>query len=285
MNKFLPGVILVALCATSRLPASALYDLDDTVLAGGSGANTFFVSNGQTAGLTYDSGTPSLLWNQGTSGQFTYFVGYFNSQTLASIGDSISLTYTITPAGAAAFQSVDQAFRVGFFNSGGTQLTNNTTANGDAAFNTDTGYMATYRPNGTPVGAANTISQRTGSNNVLITTSVFTQVPGAPTLQSPGTGQITGSLTFTLQTATTLSIVSKINAGSDQIVTDTSGLVTSFDMFSFFALSGDSTAGSDLNFTDLTVTYNSVPEPQAGVLLGGAALVLCAARRKWRHTS
>jgi len=256
-----------------------LYDLSTVVLDGGAGENTYLISNGMAppAGLAYNSATPSLTYTGGTNSNYTYMVGYFTSSNLVNEGDSITLSYSLTPSSNIAFTgSNEQNFRVGLYNSGGSKITSNPAGTGDAAFNTSTGYMATYRPRGT-VGAANSIYQRTSSNVILVGTGAHTLVDGAPTLVSPGTGNISGSLTLT-RVSTGVQIESVINGGAAQSVIDTSGLVTTFDTFSIFGISGDT--NPTFTFSTLSITTASVPEPSRYLLLTGAFCALVCRRKR-----
>lgn len=258
--------------------SAVLYDLDDTVLDGGAGENTFIVTNSGTGttGLVLNSGPTTLIETIGSPGSFTYIVGYFGSASLVAIGDSITLSYTITPSSAGAFNAADSAFRVGLFNSNGTQLTGNSNTGGSAALNNDTGYGGRYRPNGIP-GSGNTVVQRSTGNDVLWASGNLTTVTGSPTLVSPGTATFNGSLTLTLVT-TGVQITSVVNGGAAQMVIDTSGLITSFDSFSVFAQPGSSSP--TLTFSELTVS--TVPEPSAVLLLGMAGLGLILGRKRSR---
>lgn len=271
-------VLVPAIFAVAAVPlqGAVVYDLGSTVLDGSAGENTFFVSNSQASpsGLAYNSGTPSLTWTEGASSSFTYLVGYFNSSTLINTGDSISLSFAIAPSSVSAFSSADLSLRLGLFNSGGSKLTANVASAGAASLSAYTGYMGAYRPNGT-TSAADSFYQRTGTNTNLMATGAYSLVSGSPTLVSPGTGNITGTLTFTL-VPTGLEIRSVINGGAAQSVIDTSGLVSTFDSFSFFATSGNTNA--TFTFTDLSVS--TVPEPSTYALLAGGLCILACLRKR-----
>jgi hypothetical protein len=277
--KSLTSISLVLLSAAHGFSA-VLYDLNDTVLAGDTGANTFFVANsaGSPAGLSYSGSGPTLTDTLSGSGSYTYFVAYTDSATLTNIGDSITLSYSLTPSSATAFNSGGGAFRVGLFNSNGTKLTANVAGDGASELNNDTGYSAYYQPGSSATG--NTFRQRTGTNNNLWQSGANPAVSGSPDLASPGTGTITGTFTLTL-VATGVQITSVLNGGAAQSVIDTSGLVTTFDSFSIFANSGS--ANPTLTFSDLTVTFTPIPEPSSLVLLGASGAALLGIRRRVRR--
>jgi hypothetical protein len=278
-------ILAAALTSLALLPAAhaaVLYDLDSLALDGEAGENTFFVSNGEpTAGLTQAAGSnqPLVYTLADNSGPFTYFVGYYSAATLTNIGDSITLTYSLTPSSNIAFDgtTADRTFRVGFFNSNGEQMMGNTTGSGAAALNDDTGYIAAYRPRSGTIANTNTLQERTSTNDLLWASSTLTTVSGAPTLVSPGTGDIDG--TFTLKLVSTgVEITSVINGGAAQSVIDTSGTITSFDSFSIFAASG--AVNPTLTFDTLTISTAVVPEPSAALLLLGGLATLAFLRKR-----
>ncbi|MDR1283528.1 MAG: PEP-CTERM sorting domain-containing protein [Opitutaceae bacterium] len=286
MKTRLHLLAIPALLSVLTLPAFALYDLPDVRLDGTSGANTWYVSGDTNeiwpGGLGYSAGTgnPVLTWTLGSSGKYNYMVATFDAVTLANVGDSLVLSWQITPGGSDAFRNADGALRVGLFNSGGNQISGNVNGATDARFNNDTGYAALYAPNAAS-GANSKFFRRGGGNDNLW--SGRTEIAGSPTLASPGTGVITGSLTLKLIEGGLL-ITSVINGGAGQSVTTASNLVTTFDTLSFFATSGK--AGSTLTFSELSVTYvPAVPEPSACALLAGTILLAFAVIRRNRRMS
>ncbi len=270
MKKFL--LCFLVLTAVSPVKAqTVLYDLNDTVFSGTAGANTFLAGPGS---LSQPSPGSSITQTLGTSGNFSYSVGYFDLTSLLALGDSLTISYAVDTSSITTFQNSDQQFRVGLFNSGGSQLTANVGTT-SATFNGYDGYVGTYRPNGAS-GAANTLRERTGTNDLLWSGGSYTTLSGAPTLVSPGTGDFTGSFKLTL-VASGVEISSVINGGAAQTVIDTTGTLTSFDTFSIFAnpLNNSPT----LVFTALSVT-TSVPEPSVVGLVGcGLGLGLLRRRR------
>lgn len=266
----------IALLGATSCHAAVLYNLPNTVLDGGTSPNTFFVANSQIApaGLTYSAGGPTLSYREGTANNFTYFVGNFGAFSLDDVGDSITLSYTFSPSTASAFRDAAGTFRVGLFNSNGSQISANASGAGVAALNNDSGYVATYNPRSSST-TGNTLRQRSGGNDNLWVSSQFTTISSSPELTSPGTGNLTGTFTLSL-VASGIEITSVVNGASAQSVIDTSGLVTSFDSFSIFALSG--AANPTLTFSDLTVS--AIPEPSIAILLAGAAMVFVCFRRR-----
>ncbi|EIP99165.1 hypothetical protein OpiT1DRAFT_03674 [Opitutaceae bacterium TAV1] len=273
-----------ALLSVLPLPAFALYNLPDTKLDGTAGANTWYVSGDTNTtypgGLSYsaDAGNPTLTWTLGSSGKYNYMVATFDAVTLANVGDSLVLSWQITPSGSDVFRNVDGALRVGLFNSGGSQISGNVSGATDARFNNDTGYAALYAPNVTPGANSKFFRRGNGNENLW---SGRTEIADSPTLVSPGTGVITGSLTLKLIEGGLL-ITSVINGGTGQSVTTASNLVTTFDALSFFATSGK--ADSTLTFPELSVTYvPAVPEPSTCAFLAGAILLAFAVIHRRRE--
>jgi hypothetical protein len=273
-------LLVCGIFGSTGAQAAVLYSLSSTVLDGGAGENTYFVSNasasGTGAGLAYNSGTPSLLWTQGsTNNQYTFMLAYLGSSAvLTNTGDSVTLSYAITPSGPGAFSSsTDGSFRLGLFNSNGSKITGDQTGTGSGTFSNYGGYLAYYRPNGSTT-ASDSFYQRTTGSSVLPTSNGSPAL--TPTLVSPGTGAITGSLTIT-KLALGVQLDSVINGGAVQSITDTTSVVTTFDTLSFLSFGGPSNA--TLYFTELSVT--TVPEPSSWALMGmGGVAVLCFRRRK-----
>jgi hypothetical protein len=278
--KTLTSISLVLLSAAHGFSA-VLYDLNDTVLAGDTGANTFFVANGQLspAGLSYSGLGPTLTDTLAAGTTYTYFVANTDSATLTNLGDTITLSFELTPSSASAFNNNSGTFRVGLFNSNGTQLSSNVSGNGDTALNNDTGYVATYNPRAS--GTGNVFRQRSSGNDNLWDSGRYTTVSGSPDLNSPGTGTISGTFTLTL-VETGVEITSIINGGAPQSVIDTSGLVTTFDSFSIFAIAG--ATNPTLTFSTLSVTFTPIPEPSSAVLLGVSGAALLGFRRRAGRT-
>ncbi|MDF3129105.1 PEP-CTERM sorting domain-containing protein [Kiritimatiellaeota bacterium B1221] len=253
--------------------AAVLFDLNDVALDGTAGENTYITRNSATTGgLTYNSGTPSLTYNLNAANSYSYFVSYFDAQTL-SVGDAIELSYSFTPSSTSSFRDTAGAFRVGLYNSKTDQASEDSNDTGLSEYNDDRGYMGVYSPRGT----SDTFFQRTGNNNLLWSSSTRTAVTGSPTLDTPGTDAVTGLLRLTLQTPTSLLLESQLNGSTVQSVLDTSGLETTFDALSFFAMSGSNTSNS-LTFTEMTVTL--IPEPSSLLLVTMAGLIFMIARKR-----
>jgi len=275
-------------CTAASSQAVTLYSLSSTVLDGNSGENTYISANGSGSGLSYNSGTPSLTMTLPGSGSYGHIVGNFSSTSLASIGDSITLSYSFTVSSATVVNSSDTTLRVGLFNSNGSAVTGNS-AGTDPNFSTDLGYMAAYRGLTGTNGSTNTFYQRINSNSGLFSTAAFSNSSAtfggntSPTLTSFGitSGTLSGSGSLTLSLISGgLRLSSVVNGGAAQTLDDLSGQVTTFNEFGFFGLSG--TTNPTITFTGLSVNYSAVPEPSAFALLSGGLLALFCLRRKFR---
>ncbi|WFB34976.1 PEP-CTERM sorting domain-containing protein [Kiritimatiellota bacterium B12222] len=265
--KLITQLSVMLICSSAPLFATVVFDLNDVVLDGGIGENTFITRNSASdGGLVYNGGTPSLTYSLNAANGYSYFSSNFDAQSLSNVGDGIEVSYSFTPTGAGTFKNQENAFRVGFYDSKGTLVTSDSTSSGQSAFNDDKGYMALYSPR-MATQPSDEFYQRTGSNNNLWTSSTRTAVSGSPDLTSPSTGAVTGLFRVELISPTSIQLTSQINGSASQSIVDLSGLETSFDMVSFFAMSGG--GSQSLTFDEMTVTV--IPEPSSLVLIMGAA--------------
>jgi hypothetical protein len=288
-SRFLPFWI-TALAAAALAPlanAATIFSINDVKLDGATGENTFLVKNGN-AGATLATGSGTLAFTSASSGSFAYFVGNFGPVTLANVGDKLTITYAYNAPPANFFSTGDGAFRLGLFNSNGTQLAADVdTISSTTTMSADTGYIVRYRTNtsGSP-GASNGFYQRTSSHqNLWESAASPNAVAGSPTFAAIGTGAVTGSLTLELTAPGQITLTSVVNAGTAQFTTDSvAPVVTTFDQFSFFTLNGavTSPATPTITFTQLTIDYSPVPEPGAAGLLGACLLGLALTRRRSR---
>lgn len=255
--------------------ATVVYDLGSAVLDGGAGANTF--ARGATS-LSLSDG--NLNFQLGAN---SYLVGYFDAVTLGNVGDKLNLSFTYT-APADAFATADQAFRVGLFDSKGTQITQNGGTSNNA-FNDERGAGVMLRARAGTLGSTNAFYERKsdGNGTTLWSTALYTAVSGTPTLGQVVTGGTTitygierlaeGALLYTVSyTGTSGSI-------SESIISTAPATYT-FDTLSLFANPVSATTPT-LSFSDLTVTSSPIPEPaSAAALLGLGALGMVAVRRR-----
>jgi len=281
----------LALMVSSATQAAVVYSLATTNRTATTG-NTFLVQNTNTnfsTSLSATGGaTPSLtLANSGTNSGFVYFFGNFSQQTL-NVGDSLKIDYTLTGSSGSAIYNANSAtsdgsFRVSLYNSSGTKVTSDQTGTGNSNFADDVGYMALYRTTSTGTnGTGNVISQRpsSGQSN-LITTSGPTAVSSTlltPLGYSSSALTVTGSLTLTRDTANSLVLTSKTGSNTAQSITDSvSTVINTFDEFAFTTNIG---ASSNVQFSQLNVTYTAAPEPACLAGIGLGAISLLSRRRR-----
>lgn len=280
MNIRISFLSIVALLTLfSHSPAATLFDLTTAATSGGS-QNLFAASaTAGGSGLGSFSGTlpGNLIFTSGTTAGNDYFVGKFSSHTLTSVGDTLTLGFTVTTTNFPS--ATPQVFRFGLFNTTGTTGSGSPGSN---SYNLASGYRVDY---GT-ANAANGIRERTGAALNLYTTS-STPLVGSQTSSnftfSPASGSTyTGSFAVQLMTGGQVQITSQINGLSPASVSvlDTASAFTSYNTFSFFAPSASGNAAT-FNFGNLSVSTSTVPEPSGGLflLLGGSLLTLINRRR------
>ncbi|GAT32639.1 PEP-CTERM protein-sorting domain-containing protein [Terrimicrobium sacchariphilum] len=273
MTSFRTFILLLAAVSTAK--AATVYDVGSAVTAGNTGANTYFVSNQTGAGVTTGSSLGLTVGTSTGTTNTTYLVGYFPDVSLINVGDSISMSLSFS----GPINATNEAFRVGFYDSGNSQLTSNVTAsNGSAVMKDYTGYSASLGANTTP-SASNTFKERSTSNNNLFSSSSYNSF-SSPTLA--GSVGSTGSrnLTYTLELVAT-GVKMTIDYGTySYSYIDTVTPYTNFDTFAIYSEKSTSTTTSPtLTFTNLTIS--SVPEPSTFVLCAlGLGLLL---RRRLRR--
>lgn len=268
------AAVLAAVLA-APLSATVVYDLGSAVLDGGAGANTF--ARGATS-LAFSG--DNLNFQLGAN---SYLVGYFDAVTLGNVGDKLSLSFTYT-APVDAFATADQAFRVGLFDSKGTQITQNGGTSNNA-FNDERGAGVMLRARAGTLGSSNAFYERKadGSGTTLWSTALYTAIPGTPTLGQVVTGGTT--ITYGIERLAegallyTVSYTGPSGSVSESIISAAPATYT-FDTLSIFANPVSATTPT-LSFSDITVT--SIPEPaSAAALIGLGALGLVASRRRRR---
>ncbi|RRJ94913.1 cell wall anchor protein [Opitutaceae bacterium TAV4] len=272
------SLALLGFALNTQVSVAALYDLS-TADSSGAGQNTFAASaDAGGAGGTFGGTLPgNLTFTSGTVANTSdYFVGTFSSQSLRSVGDTLTLSFSVTLSNVQTTGS--QHFRFGLFDVG------TATTGASSTFNAATGYRADYGNNN---NANNGIRQRTGTNANLFAgaaTPIFPDQTSAGFTCAPINGTYTGSLTLELLTDGHVKITSTFANQAPQSVTDSIDAFTNFNAFGFF-VADTSTTQASLNFTALSVNYTAIPEPgitAAAIALATLGIASCIRRRATR---
>ncbi|MDR1283906.1 MAG: cell wall anchor protein [Opitutaceae bacterium] len=242
----------------------------DIFAAGGTGTG----AGGTGSGKFFYGGTPipvphtKLQFQNGvtTANTLDYFVGKFNSRSLATVGDTLSLSFTATITNLRT--DIGQTLRFGLFNTTGT-------TNG---FGNATGYRADYGVS----NSGNGIRERTGTNDVLWSTGTVSPLVGVQDSSNftftPANGAAyTGSFTIELLSGNRVAVTSQIGSITATSIIDGATPFTTFNAFSFLIING--TERSDINFSNLSVDFTAaptIPETSASTLLAGALVIVLA---------
>ena len=199
-----------------------------------------------------DPNSDSFIW--GTDGSATESAqkgalwSYFSGQALVEDGDSITLSFTVTPIDATA---TAYDFRFGLFNSGGTKVLNNLSgANTDDGFLDTLGYFSQWRV-GSESSSIELFARTAGKTSPVSSTSdvvSITRVTGFPNLTQGTAYDIT--LTITRNSATEYLVISKVNG------VEISGTTTTINANSFdtVALQNTPTGIDSFEFTGFNLT-------------------------------
>ncbi|AHF91304.1 anchor protein [Opitutaceae bacterium TAV5] len=239
--------------------------------AGGTGSGKFFYGGSNPIPVPHTK----LQFQNGvtTANTLDYFVGKFNSRSLTTVGDTLSLSFTATITNLRT--DIGQTLRFGLFNTTGT-------TNG---FGNATGYRADYGAS----NSGNGIRERTGTNDVLWSTGTVSPLVGDQDSSNftftPANGvAYTGSFTIELLSGNRVAVTSQIGSVTATSIIDDATPFTTFNAFSFLIING--TERSDINFSNLSVDFtagSTIPEPSTWTLLAGASVVVLAAMlRKFR---
>jgi hypothetical protein len=224
----------------------------------------------------------------GSSGRGIH--GTYPLQSLSNVGDSLKATFTfLTPATVIASPGATAAFKIGFFNTNGNSglqadlSASSTTPN--PIYDPLPGYMMDFDAN----AATNNIVFREkspvpGSTGQLLgTTTGFVQLAaGGAAYSFAANTTYTGVYSIT-KTATGIDLSGSLSDGSGVLSTfttsDSSPSATAFDLLGFHVNSGifgssntPNTANNGIDFSNITIEFNSVPEPST-VLLGAMSLM------------
>ena len=263
---------------------------------------------------SYTSTVNLLSARSGSSGRG--FHGVFASQSIASVGDKITVTYSFTTPATVGDKST--ALKVGFFNSNGATAANpNNDSEGSpraivgdpihtqsSLGSTDTGWDTVY---GEAVdldanfsGTSNfgfkskTSAVATGRllNSSTGWTSQGSNVDGAYTIVA--NTSYTGTFSIENVGGDLYDLSASISSGGSELASETrEGKTIAANTFDIVAFNHSSNAFGSTNsggvadngidYTNIQVAFTQVPEPSAyALLLGAVAVVIAVARRKQR---
>jgi len=193
----------------------------------------------------------------------------FATVTLAD-GEALTLTGSITLTGSAG----GNQFRFGLFDGDNPVTTGN--GSGFVGFNADAPSSAT---GGLKFGDGTAANPFSGGASTTITSM---SNPGGA---APAGIALDYSLTITRDGANLDVEASISNTGGGGTWSSTSGVfedyaTTQYTYDSVAFLMGGSIGGTTASYSNVTVTYNNIPEPATGLLSGLALFILLQRRRK-----
>lgn len=279
--------------------ACAVVLLDDSFTDGDrtnqsltSSAAWFYLRNNATSG---GSNPPSLTASADNEGQLIYslgastgstanIVGHFtatDSPYVLQVGETLVLTIDVSldaiPADGAAFGNTP--IRFGLFNSGGSRVTADNTADfQSSAFFGDRGYSAWFNPDGSTT-AIHQVRERVGSSNAIFSSGAgVNNLLGdndATAIGMAATTATTLQLSISRTSETDATVVSSLNGVTISRV-DTASAFFDFDMVAIQF--GSSVTGAKFDRIAVEVV---VPEPASVGWIGlGAAMVVLRCHRK-----
>jgi len=197
-----------------------------------------------------------------------------------SIGDSLSLSFTVSATTVPGAASARQGVRFGLLNSGGNQLAADQTNASLSTFTNYSGYSSFYSLQSALDPSGFTLDQRTSTTSTsLMGGAANTILATASSSTAAANTVYNATLTLQYVSATQMVVSSTVN-GNTLTYTASSNLVTSFDTLALFLSGQNGTVTLD-NF-NVVYTAAAVPEPATNALLllsGAAAFLVVRARR------
>ena len=280
--SLLAAAATLALGALAPVRGATLVELDELTRPPTTGANTFLLGVNNTPPVTWttDTGTATFTARSG------YLVVYFDTVSLANIGDSVSFNYT---AKFINFDITNNGLRLGLLNNdANTQITADSTNTNISDADDYTGYIGMFRvgssaASGSIVRRINEgTAQLLGGAAITGAKSLATDLPGAG-YTDPAVSH-TGSFSVTRTGLNEVTISNQFGSATIESGIDTgTGLVTQFNTLAIFATrAGATDQAASIEFSQFEIT--TIPEPGSVALtLGGfGAAALAMVRRKRR---
>lgn len=249
-------------------------------------------TSSSSSGIEVSVGSLGLV--TGTSGRGIHTI--FPSQSLAP-GDSIKATFDFTTP-ATIGTGKGTSFRIGLFDDlGRAGLNDNVSASSsspNALYNILPGYMVALDVGtGTEdINFREHDTAGTGTGRLMATTSNFSSVgTGGDPYSFAASTDYTGVLELTMLSATDMELSFSLSDASGVLSsytdTDSSLSASSFAMFGFHVNSNvfgstnaRDTPDNGIDFTNIVIEVNQIPEPSMLSLLAAASLSFAAIRRR-----
>jgi hypothetical protein len=241
-------------------------------------------------------GTSSpVIGNTTTTSSAARIIGYFTPQTLASVGDKITMTFTVSFNDATGVGNGGDNFRYALFDLNGESApaAENTAGNGSADTNNFLGYWAGVM---TGSGANGSLRERfdTTNNDMFANASATANLVTPPITGSNVAiaGQVNGTGTPTLytgvftitRTASGVDLSGSFsgNGGSNTFAaSEATPISLTYGAVGF--LNGSGISADQVILRDVDVTYTPIPEA-SGLVLMSVAIAGGLARRRRRKS-
>lgn len=280
------GMALAALLGTAAIFSTAqLEGAPITLWRTFKGSPATVINSGQ--------GTNNPVFgNTSTTSAASRIIGYFPEQTLANVGDKISLAFTVSFNDATGVQNGGDNFRYALFDDGGEAVpaTENVASAGSTDTNAFVGYWVGVM---TGSGTAGSLRERfdTSNNDMFANGSASANLATPPIAGSNVaiTGQVNGAETPTLyngaltitRTAGGVDLAGSFsgNGGVNTFAaSDATPASLTYGAVGF--LNGNGISADQVIFQNVDVTYAPVPEPAACGLIACSLLGATLLRRR-----
>ncbi|MEY4385066.1 MAG: hypothetical protein RLY20_349, partial [Verrucomicrobiota bacterium] len=257
----LVGLVLCAAFLLARPAVFAqvtIYHNDGTSAAGWFRSTT----GGTGASLNTDTEPGFLAWNPGNDVNNLQMLAYFTNTALSNIGDSITLRATYKVTGINTANASNHRLRVGLYDSGGFEVSDNHGAS-NPAFTNYNGYFGTYAA---PAGVSSLVQM-----NQKLQPSTASMIQAIGTTNSESLSSSTKSSAMANNTLYTVTLtVTRTASGNDITFSQTGGAnwsftssdtggsqapFYSFDTLAFGVLDSATSVLDDWRFDDISVVY------------------------------